>query len=149
MPLKSMTIEHPSKSRKLNGVGKIFQDLFDLHNYTLIITIHFMIDDAEASQYFQSNIFKKFGVPYCLFMKLISKHSIDCFLQTIQKTIIEHDEDWHDRVRYQIFSGIFSFSLVYSKKLTLSQIFIYHLSCQLNLPKDNLLMLYNLKSKIF
>ena len=29
MPLHSMTFEHPSKSWKLNGVGKIFLDLFD------------------------------------------------------------------------------------------------------------------------
>jgi hypothetical protein len=30
MPLPSMRIEHTSKSRKLNGVGKIFLVLFDL-----------------------------------------------------------------------------------------------------------------------
>jgi hypothetical protein len=50
-------------------------------------------------------------------MKLISKHLIDYFLQTIQRTIIE---DWHDRVTYHIALGIFSFSLVYSKKLSFS-----------------------------
>ena len=48
-PLHSITIEHPSKLGKLNGVGKIFPDLFDLHKYTLITTIHFMVDDVEAS----------------------------------------------------------------------------------------------------
>jgi hypothetical protein len=57
-----MTIEHPSKSRKLNGVGKIFLDLSDLPKYHLITTIHFMVDDIETSQSFQSNVFKKFGV---------------------------------------------------------------------------------------
>ena len=50
MPLRFMTIEHPSKSGKLNGVGKIFLYLFDLHKYSLITTIHFMVDDVEASQ---------------------------------------------------------------------------------------------------
>ena len=49
MPLHSMTIEHPSKSGKLNGVGKICLDLFDLPKYTLITTIHFMVDDVEAN----------------------------------------------------------------------------------------------------
>ena len=53
-------------------------------------------------------------------MKLISKHSIDCLLQTIQKAIIEHDKDWHDRVTYKNALGISSFSLVYSKKMSLS-----------------------------
>ena len=120
MPLHSMTIEHPSKSGKLNGVGKIFLDLFDLAKYPLITTIHFMVDDVETSQSFQFNAFKKFGVPYCLFMKLISKHTIDYLLQTIQKTIIKHDEHWHDRVTYQNVSGIFSFSLVSSKKFSFS-----------------------------
>ena len=120
IPLHSMTIEHSSKSGKLNVVGKIFLVLFDLPKYTLITTIHFMIDDVEASQSFQPNGFKKFGVPYCLTLKLISKHSIDYFLQSIQKTIIKHDEDWHDRVTYQIVLGIFSFSLVSSKKISFS-----------------------------
>ena len=93
MPLHSMTIEHPSKLGKLNGVGKNFLDLFDLHKYTLITTIQFMIDDVESSQSFQPNGFKKFGVPYCLTLKLIFKHSIDYFLQVIQKIIIKYDED--------------------------------------------------------
>ena len=48
-------------------------------------------------------------------MKLISKHSIDYLLQTIQRTIIKYD-----RVTCQIALGIFLFSLVYSKKLSLS-----------------------------
>lgn len=62
MPLHSMTIEHPSKQGKLNGVGKIFLDLFDPHKYTLIPAIHFMVDEIETSQSFQSNVFKEFGV---------------------------------------------------------------------------------------
>jgi hypothetical protein len=53
-------------------------------------------------------------------MKLIYKHSIDYLLQTIQKTIIEHEEDWHDRVTYQTTLGVFSFPLVHSKKMSLS-----------------------------
>ena len=47
-PLHSVTIEHSSKSGKLNEVGKIFPDLFDLNKYTLTITISCMIDDVEA-----------------------------------------------------------------------------------------------------
>jgi hypothetical protein len=79
-----------------------------------------MVDDIEVSQSFQSNVFKKFGVLYCLVMKLISKHSINCFLQAIQKIIIKHDKDWQNRVTYQTVLGIFSFSLVYSKKFSFS-----------------------------
>ena len=79
-----------------------------------------MNDDVKASQYFQTNGFKKFGVPYCLTLKLISKHSINYFLPNILKTIIKHNEDWHDRVTYQTSSRIFSFSLVYDKKLIFS-----------------------------
>jgi hypothetical protein len=63
---------------------------------------------------------KMFGVPYCLTLKLNSKHSIDHFLPSIQKTIIEHSEDWHDRVTYQTSLGIFSFPLGYDKKLSFS-----------------------------
>ena len=59
-----------------------------------------------------------FGVPYCLTLKLNSKHSIDRFLRNIQKNIIEHNEDCHDRVTYQNSLGIFSFSLGYDKKLS-------------------------------
>ena len=44
-PLHSVTIEHPSKSGRLNEIGKIFPNLFDLNNYTLITTIQFMVDD--------------------------------------------------------------------------------------------------------
>ena len=83
MPPHSMTIKHLSKSGKLNGVGKIFLDLFDLNKYTLITTIHFMIYDVESSRYYQTNGFKKFGVPYCLNLKLVSKHAIDSLLQAI------------------------------------------------------------------
>ena len=49
MPGHFMTIKHPSKSGKLNGVGKIFPDLFDLNKYSLITGIHFIIDDVQAS----------------------------------------------------------------------------------------------------
>ena len=48
-PLHSVTIEHPSKSGNLNGVGKIFLDLFDLNKYNPINTISFMIDNIKAS----------------------------------------------------------------------------------------------------
>ena len=65
MPLHSMTFEHPSKQGRLNGVSKIFPYLFELNKYTLITSIHFMIDDVEASQSFQPNGSKMFGVPYC------------------------------------------------------------------------------------
>ena len=68
-------------------------------------------------------------------MKLISKYSIDYVLQTIQKTIIEHDEDWHDKVTDETTLGILSFSLVYKKKFSFSPN-IYSSS----LLKDNLLM---------
>ena len=61
-PLHSMTIEHFSKLGKLNGVGKIFPDLFDLNKYTLITTIHSRIDDVEASHSFQTNGSKMMGV---------------------------------------------------------------------------------------
>ena len=80
-----------------------------------------MVNDVEASQSLQSNVLIRFGVHYYLFMKLISKNSIDCLLQTIQRTVIKHYKDSHDRVTCQTTLGIFSFSLVYSKKLSLSQ----------------------------
>ena len=57
-----------------------------------------MIDDVEASQPFQTNGFKKFGVLYCLTLRLISKNSIDSLLQAIQMIIIKHNKDWHARV---------------------------------------------------
>ena len=59
-----MTIKHLSKSGKLNGVDKIFPELFDLNKYNLTTTISFMIDDIEASQSFQTNSCKKCGVHY-------------------------------------------------------------------------------------
>jgi hypothetical protein len=46
--LHSVTIEHPTKSGKLNEVGKIFLDLFELNKYTLTTMISYMIDDVEA-----------------------------------------------------------------------------------------------------
>ena len=70
-PLHSVTIENLSKLGKLKKIGKIFLDLFDLNKHTLITTIHFMVDDVEASWSFQTNGFKKFGVPYCLTLKLV------------------------------------------------------------------------------
>jgi hypothetical protein len=117
-PLHSSTIEHPSKSGKLNGVGKIFPDLFDLNKYTLITTIHFMVDNVEASWSFQTNRSKIIGVLYCLTLKIISQHSIDSLLQAIQNMTIIYNKDWHDRVTYQNSLGIFSFSLVPDKKLS-------------------------------
>ena len=69
MGLPSVTTKHPSKYGKLNRVGRIFPNLFDLHTHTLITTIFFMVNDVEASQSLQSNVLMKFGVPYCLFMK--------------------------------------------------------------------------------
>ena len=64
MPLHSMKIEHPSKHGKLNVVGKIFLDLFEPHKCTLITAIHFIVDEVEVRQSLQSNVFKKFGIPY-------------------------------------------------------------------------------------
>ena len=107
MPPHYMTIKHQSKSRKFNGVGKIFPVLFDMYKYTLLTTIHFMIDDVETSQYSQPNGSKLFGVPYCLTLKLNSKHSIDYLLPSIQNTIVKHNEDWHERVTCQTFLGTF------------------------------------------
>jgi hypothetical protein len=49
MPPHLVTIKHSLKSGKLNGVGKIFPDLFDLNTYTFITTIYFMVDDVESS----------------------------------------------------------------------------------------------------
>ena len=109
MPLHSIKIEHPSKLGKLNGVGKIFPDLVDLNKYTLIVVIQFMIDDVEASKYFQTNGSKMIGVPYCLTLKLNSKNSIDYFLPNTQKIIIKHNKDQNDRVTYQTSLATFSF----------------------------------------
>lgn len=113
-PLHSITIKHPSKSGKLNEVGKIFPYLLYLNKYTLIT----MIVDVEASQYFRTNRSKMIGVPYFLTLKLFSKHSIDSLLQAIQKIIIIYNKDWHDKVTYQNSLGIFSFSLVPGNKLS-------------------------------
>jgi hypothetical protein len=52
-----------------------------------------MIDDVEASQSFEPNGYKMFEFLYCLTLKSISKNSIDCLLQAIPKTIIEHNKD--------------------------------------------------------
>ena len=120
-PLHSVTIEHLSKSGKLNGVGKIFPNLFDLNKYNIITTIHSRIDDVEASQSFQTNGSKMMGVSYCLTSIFNSQHSIDYFLPNMQKTIVKHNEDWHERVAYQAILGTFSFYLVYGKKLIFYQ----------------------------
>ena len=66
MPPHSITIKHPSKSGKLNEVGKVFPDWFYLNKYTLITTISCMIDYVEASWSFQTNRYKMIGVFYCL-----------------------------------------------------------------------------------
>ena len=79
-----------------------------------------MVDNVEASQSFQTNGFNKCGVPYCLTLKLVSKHLIDALLQATQMIIIIYNKDWHDRVTYQTYLGIFSFSLVPDKKLSFS-----------------------------
>ena len=47
-PLHSIAIEHPSKSGKLNEVGKIFPELFDMNKYTFTTAISCMIDDVEG-----------------------------------------------------------------------------------------------------
>ena len=75
MPLHYVTIEHPSKQGKLNRVGKIFPDLFELHKYTLITAIFFMGNDVEASKSFQSNILINF---VCSWNKFLSIQLIVC-----------------------------------------------------------------------
>ena len=119
-PLHSVTIEHPSKSGKLNEIGKIFPYLFDLNKYTLTTTISCMIDDVEVIQSFQNNGSKPIRVFYCLTLKLNYKHSIKYFLPNMQMIIIIKDKDRHDRVAYQNSLGIFSCSLVPNKKLSSS-----------------------------
>ena len=116
-PLHSVTIEHPSKSGKLNEIGKIFPDL---NKYTLTTTISYMIDDVEAIQSFQNNGFELMGVFYCLTLKLNSKHSVNYFLPNMQMISIINNKDWHDRVTYQKSLGIFSCALVPDKKLNSS-----------------------------
>ena len=49
MPLHFVTIEHPSKQGKSNGVGNIFPNLFEPRKYTLITVIYFMVDDVDSS----------------------------------------------------------------------------------------------------
>ena len=93
MPPHSVTIKHLSKSGKLNGIGKMFLGLFGMYKYTLITTIHYMVDSVEAGQSFQTNGFKKCGVPYCLTLKLVSKHLIDSLLQATQMIIIIYNKD--------------------------------------------------------
>ena len=86
-------MKHPSKSGKLNEVGKIFLDLFDLNKYTLTTMISCMIDDVEAIQSFQNNGFELMGVFYCLTLKLNSKHLIKYFLPYMQMIIIIKEKD--------------------------------------------------------
>ena len=125
--LHSVTIEHPTKSGKLNEVGKIFPDLFDLNKYTLTTTISYMIDDVEAIQSFQNNGSELMGAFYCLTLKLNSKHSVNYFLPNMQMIIIINNKDWHDRVAYHYSLGIFLWSLVPDKKVSFSS-HIYLLS---------------------
>ena len=68
-PIHSVTIEHLSKSRKLNEASKIFPDLFYLNKYTLTITISCMIDDIEASHFLKTNGSKMMGASFCLTSK--------------------------------------------------------------------------------
>jgi hypothetical protein len=125
--LHFVTIKHPTKSGKLNEVGKIFPDLFDLNKYTLTTMISCMIDDVEAIQSFQINGSELMGAFYCLTLKLNSKHSVNYFLPNMQMIIIINNKDWHDRVAYQNSWGIFSWSLVPNKKVSFSS-HIYLLS---------------------
>jgi hypothetical protein len=126
-PLHSITIERLSKSGKLNDIGKIFPDLFDLKKNTLTTTISCMIDDVEAIQSFQNNSSELMGVFYCLTLKLHSKHLVNYFLPNMKMIIIINNKDWHDRVTYQNYLGIFSWSLVPDKKVSFSS-HIYLLS---------------------
>jgi hypothetical protein len=118
--LHSATIEHLTKSGKLNEVGKIFPDLLDLNKYTLTTMISCMIDDVEAIQSFQNNGSELMRAFYCLTLKLNSKHSVNYFLQNMQMIIIINSKDWHDRVVYQNSLGIFSWSLSPDKKVSFS-----------------------------
>ena len=118
--LHSITIEHLPKSGKLNEVGKIFPDLFDLNKYTLTTTISCMIDDVEAIRSFQNNVSELTGFFYFLTLKLNSKHSANYFLPNMQMIIIINKKDWHDKVTYENSLGIFSCSLVPDKKLSFS-----------------------------
>ena len=92
-PLHFVTIEHLSKSGKLNEIGKIFPDLSYLIKYTLVTIISYMIDDVEASRSFQNYRSKMIGVLYCLTLKIISQHLIDSLLPTIQNIIIIYNKD--------------------------------------------------------
>lgn len=146
IPLHSVTVEHPSKQGKLNGFGKIFPNLFNMYKYTLITTIHFMIDDVEASQSFQPIGSKMFGAPYCLTLKLNCKHSIECFLLAIQMIIIKHNKVWHNKVSYQTILGTFSFSLVYDKKLSFSSnIYLLSLLLAQIFPRQSFVMQFQIK----
>lgn len=118
-----MTIKHLSKLRKLNEVGNIFRYLFDLDKYSLITAIHFIIDDVEECQSFQTNGFEMIGVLCFLTLKIISHHSMGSLLQAIQRIIIKHNKDWHDGVTHQTSLGTFSFCLSYGKTLSLSSNF--------------------------
>jgi hypothetical protein len=125
--LHFVTIKHPSKSGKLNEIGKISPYL---NKYTLTTTISCMIDDVEAIQSFQNNGSELMGVFYCLTLKLNSKHSVNYFLPNMQMIIIINNKDWHDRVTYQNSLGIFSWSFVPNKKLSLHIYLLLPLSDQ-------------------
>jgi hypothetical protein len=119
-PLHFVTIEHPSKLGKLNEIGKIFPDFFDLNKYTLTTTMSCMIDDVKAIQSFQNNGYELMGVFYCLTLKLNFKHSANYFLPNMQMISVINNKDHQDRVTYQNSLGIFSCALVPDKKLNSS-----------------------------
>ena len=79
-----------------------------------------MIDDVEAIQSFQNNGSERMGVFYYFTLKLNSKHSVNYFLPNMQMIIIINNKDWHDRVTYQNYMRIFSWSVVPNKKVSFS-----------------------------
>ena len=120
--------------------------MFDLNKYTLFTTIHFMVDDVEASRSFQTNGFKRSRVSYCLTLKIISQHSIDSLLQSIQNIVIIYNKDWYDRVTYQNSMGIFSFSLVLDKKLSFpSNIYLFSLLLDQLSPRQSISIQFEIK----
>ena len=71
-----MTIKHPNQGSWMELV-RSFHICFNLNKYSLITTIHFIINDVEASQSFQTNSCKKCGFHYWLTLKWVSKHSME------------------------------------------------------------------------
>ena len=91
--LHSIIIKHLTKLGKLNEIGRIFPDLFDLNKYTLTTTISSMIDDVESIHSFQNNVYELMGVFYCLTLKLKSKYSVNYFLPNMQMIVIINNKD--------------------------------------------------------